>query len=105
MLDKPTNPLDIARTVLRPETSAKCAGEGSQFSLFDSGQVGIEPARRPAPSGSDSHAGLAGGAGSAMHEGSERAELGFGLGGEQAGNERLGDFAERRVDTSLRVTR
>ena len=67
-----------------------------QFSLFDFGQMGVEPAGRPAPPGGTGGNIVHGDAGSASDAGSERAEQRFGLGSSPAGDERLGDFAERR---------
>lgn len=67
-----------------------------QFSLFDFGQVGVESAGRPAPSGGTGGNIVHGDAGSTNDAGNERAEQRFSLGSESAGNERLGDSAERR---------
>ena len=67
-----------------------------QFSLFDFGQVGAEPAGRAALSGSAEHLGINSNPEPATNTGSERTEQRFRVESESAGDERLGDFAERR---------
>lgn len=67
-----------------------------QLRLFDLGQMGAESAGRPTSSGNEGTVGFAGNAGHTDADGIERSEQRFGMAGESTGDERLGNFAERR---------